>query len=155
MYPFLLTLWLFGLSEDNVLPPISDVDRFAYAADKASPRDAWVHQPERCQEHLVRLRHLRAVYGWSNGVWDDAITEMEFRKVCWETLEASQDHNSDFGKLHVQRMLGKYKKLVGAARYKEGWTPKPIPESSKFPRLFPRKSPVEVREGNANGNNED
>ncbi len=134
----ILLLGLWGLSEDSVLPPAADAERLCEAARRASPNDAWVHQPERCAEHLVRLRHLRTVHGWSNGIWDAAISETEFRQGCWEVLEASQQATGDFGDWHCRRMLGRYKGLVGAARFKAGWTPAPIPEAGKFRPLYPR-----------------
>ncbi len=124
-----LLVGLWGLSEGSVLPPASDLERWESRC--------WQDQPERCTEHLVRLRHLRSVHGWSRGLWDDAIEDTKFSRDCWITLESATEGGWGWSDFHKRRMLAHYKHMVGAARYKNGWAPTLIPPASKFRRLYP------------------
>ena len=103
-------------------PPLEDVRKFP---------DYWLCciQATKCEEHRARLKKLRALRGYQDGVWDRALEETESLIKYWTAVKVVHDAPGPFW---TRRALQSLKELVGPERYMEGWKPVLMPDSNKF-----------------------
>src|SRR5262245_32565473 len=119
---------------DEALPKLDTIDRFPVQSTAQE-------QAERCTEHLDRLRCLRAVWGWSGGLWDEAIADTEHARHYWTLLYAARDQ---FGLTpsYQRACLLRLKQHIGPKRYLDGWRPPEIPPAARFdPPVMPPAPP--------------
>ncbi len=113
-------------------PPASDVNRLPSYPDR-------YEQSDRCKEQLARLRWLRSVRGYQQGVWDRAIAEAEESRAYWGAVQVVLDSPNNYW---TRRALQSLKDQIGAERYRDGWRPPALPSREVFLPLGRPDPPV-------------